>query len=233
MDKINALGQELLKRKEDLITYKNQDRIHEALIFSAEEQLVKPKMIDDMAKEMLFNSEIDVTTFRNYLLATVQFLKSEAELMEDFKAIKELLNKELVKQELDYVVTDFNIKEDRISVLRTYIIDSKFVMDHFDISEDKVDSLMQRDGFVSKYAVLRLPKIIKDFIENYDDKPYFFNMQASNVFEYKDPKGYSIDLEFDIRTDEFKNEINIEHIVSYIKDVIQDCDEYFEKRMSV
>ena len=233
MNKLNALGQSLIQRKEDLLTYKSHERIFNALVFQIEEQLVKTAVIDSTAEEMLINTEIDVVTFRNYLLATFQFLKSETELLEDFKALREDLIAELKRQELTTVTTDINIKGDKVSIFRTYVIDAEYVTEHFDVDEDKVNDLMQINGFVSKYAVLRLPKILKDFIKNYDDIPHMFTVTASKVFESEEPKGYSIDLVFDIKTNELENKDNIEHIVGYVKDIIQDCDEYFENRTSL
>lgn len=233
MNKLNALGQNLLQRKEDLLMYRLQSRIFEALVFQIDEKLIKTGTIDNMTRELIVNPEIDAVTFRNYLLATIQFLKTDVELLEDFKHIRESLNDELTKQQLDYVTTDIDLKGDKISVLRTYTIDAEYVVDHFNVDKNKVNDLMQINGFVSKYAVLRLPKILNDFINNYDDVPHFFTIEASKVFENTEPRGYNIDLIFNIKTDELENDSNIEYIVSYIKDIIQDCDAYFDERTAL
>lgn len=231
MNKLNNLGQNLLQRKEDLILYQNQDRIVEALLFQVDEQFIKTGIIDNTTSELLKNDKFDTPSFRNYLLGNVQFLKSDAELYEDFKRLNDLLTTELAKQDMDYVTTDIDLKGDKLKVMRTYIIDSEYVTDHFDVDKNKVNDLMKINGFVSKYAVLRLPKILNDFIRNTeDDIPHFFSLEASKVFENNDPIGYNIDLIFNIKTDELENKNNIEHIVLYIKDIIQDCDEYFDER---
>ena len=79
MNKLNSMGQSLLQSKEDLLLYQKQERIYEALNFQIDETLVKTGIIDEATESRLKNLNIDTVTFRNYLLSTVQFLKSDDE----------------------------------------------------------------------------------------------------------------------------------------------------------
>lgn len=227
------MGQSLLQSKEDLLLYQKQERIYEALNFQIDETLVKTGIIDEATESRLKNLNIDTVTFRNYLLSTVQFLKSDDELLQDFKELKTKLTDELLRQNVSDVSTNIDIKGDKISVLKTYTIDAQYVLNHFEIEPDKVHDLMQVNGFVSKYAVLRLPKVFKTFIETCEDIPHFFSLSASKVFESDNPMGYSIDIVFDIKTSELEIEDNIQHIVSYIKEILDSCNEYVSQKLSI
>lgn len=229
MNRLNAIGNELIERKKDLITFKSQDRVYDALIFQINEALYEKNIIGETTRELLLNNELDLDSFRKYLLSQKEFLKSDNEIKEDFNKLRNVLVDEIERQNLKCAYTDYNIHNSTISIFRTYMFDEDYALKHFDIESDKIDKLMELKGFMSFYSVLRLPKILNDFIENVELETDLFTLSHSQVYENINPKGFNIDLILEIKVSSLEESNMLEIIVSHAREKIEECDLFFEQ----
>lgn len=93
---------------------------------------------------------------------------------------------------------------------------------------------MKKNGIFEKFAMLRLSKIFKDFIEDIDKRDIHFQVKNTSVFFDSIRTVYGIYLDFIIPIDyieDEESEFDIAELRNKIKTIIQDADIMFAEKM--
>lgn len=217
MQKINEVGIKLLEYKEELI--KEYPKIvKDALVFSLE-QMLNNKVIDLTTYEIIKNESESKDSFKSYLLTKEEFVKTYEELFREYEILRKELNEELITHELLDLKTETIVEKDVIRVLKTFLVDEKFIIDYFGVQETDLIKLMGRKGFVEKFTALRLVKILKDIIREVQNKLFMLKVDNSLVYFNEKNIGYNIDLIIDIDVDDISVLESKDKIITGIKEV--------------
>ena len=124
-----------------------------------------------------------------------------------------------------------NIENETIDITKEYILDETFFKKYFDvIDETTFEKLMKKNGIFEKFAMLRLSKIFKDFIEDIDKRDISFSVDKSQVFFDSERIVYGIYLDFVIPMD-YLEDADLDELRNKIKTIIQDADIMFREKM--
>lgn len=232
MNKYNQLGLELIKYKTELL--KEYTDIVVNALYLAIDQLAQTKIIDTDTQAYLKDNDISLKEFSEIIILDDKYIRSNEELLVEYEALREKINEKLNENGLvDGIRTQSYVVKEKIQINKTFSINKDYVMNFFGVNEEELEKLMKRKGFIEKFAVLRLPKIISDFLRATDHPSELFKVSGSFVYYDATHEGYSIDLCFDIPIDIAEDESNIEDIVLNIKDIISNAETYYNSKMAI
>lgn len=229
MNKYNNLGVELINYKHEIL--KNYPDIVKRSLHLSIDQLMQNNIIDIDTHYALKDDTTTTDSFKNYIIEKSAYIKSAEELLVEYEALREKLNIKLNEQGLSETVhTQSYVEKEKIAINKTFAIDEDYVVNYFGVPREDLEKLMNRKGFVEKYAVLRLPKILSDFLKTVDYPSELFKCSASLVYFDVDKNRYCIDLIFDAPVETVEEDRNIEEIVLNIKDIVSNAVQFYKAR---
>lgn len=241
MNKINSLGMELLKYKEELIKDTYPEIVRESLIFALDE---KCKVFNVGADINLAIKDKDLSYNELYenLKCREAYLKTEEELKVEYDVIlNELQEKILALGELKNIECESVPSSESIKIRKIISFGKDFIERYFaidEIDEDKRDDsickMMKKNGIFGKFAVLRFTRILKDFLKEYEYSTDLMTCYASYVYadsmNEEDIKSYNIDLTIKLNIDILENPDNLETISNEVFDIICNVEAYFDNK---
>lgn len=232
MNKYNQLGLELIKYKTELL--KEYTDIIVNALYLAIDQLAQTKIIDTDTQAYLKDNNIKLKEFNKIIINDEKYIKSNEELLVEYEELREKINIRLAENDLiNGIRTQSYVNKEKLQINKTFAIRKDYVMKFFGVNEEELEKLMKRKGFIEKFAVLRLPKIISDFLRATDYPTELLKVNGSLVYYDAINDGYSIDLSFDIPIDIVEDELNIEDIILNIKDIISNAEAYYDSKMAI
>lgn len=232
MDRYNEKGKKLLEYKTELIKDYPQ-LVRDALVLSLD-KMRETQLLDEDTYEKLKLSEDSFDFFKQYLITKKDYTKTEAEIFEEFEKLREILNATIHETEgLEEVRTENNTKKDKISIVKKYSIDEDFTLQYFGVSEEDSLGLMKRRGFIEKFSVLRLTKIMTDFMRNLSYQKDLLECDISLSFYDEETNSYAIEILFDIDISLIENNVDLHEVCNEVKRIKNLSDEYYDKRIIV
>jgi hypothetical protein len=229
MNKFNNLGIELINYKHEIL--RNYPDIVKKSLHLSVDQLLQNNMIDIDTHYALKDDGTGAESFKEYILTKPAYMKTVEELLVEYEALREKLNQKLADHEMiEKVHTQSYVDKEKITISKTFMLNEEYIMAFFGVPKEDLEKLMKRKGFVEKYAVLRLPKILGEYLKAIDYPPELFKCGASLVYYDVDNNGYSIDLLFEIPIEIVEDENNGEEIVLNIKDIIANAVDYYNTK---
>lgn len=234
MNKLNKLGVELINYKEEL----NKD--YSDLIIRSLNQTInimaENEIIDIDIHYALTHEEVDIEGLNNLLLEKKTCIKTQEELLAEYDEIRSIFNEHLgiEDDEKSDIKTISNIQDDNIIVAKNFTYNSEFAKNYFGIpNKQSLKTFMARQGVFEKFSILRLGKIIKDFIEENPTSKDNFEITFSDVFYENINECYGVSLIFKIDINVIELEENMDEIAKDIQDLINKAVEYFNDKMKV
>lgn len=234
MEKLNAFGLELKELKRELLNPDYPEVVKKSLVNMAH-TMAEKEHIDVNLHLLLTDKKTTLDDFLELLHETPACLKTKEELLEEFEKIREGLQEYLEELNPDTAITSKSLVDtDELVFVLTFELDSEWVSEYFGQPIDEIDKLMVRNGFVEKFAVLRLTKIIEDFLKSgeYDEIDYV-RVKATRVFYDMDCGYYGIQLMFYMDIEEAENEEKAKQHIEYIRDVADKAIAYYDERMRI
>lgn len=233
MNKLNALGQDLLSYKKELLNDSYSDIIKRSLELAvnkmAEDGVINVDILYDLT-----HNDIDLEQLTVMLLSNKACVKTNEELLMEYELLREKLNNylDITDNEDEDVNTSSDIRKEIIVVTKQFMLGEEFVKNYFDITNDSIQELIGRKGLLEKFAILRLNKIFKDFvsrqtIENED----LLKLTYSEVFYESSSQSYGIHIMFKIPVEVLEDDANYAKIVPEIQDILNEATEYYNSRM--
>lgn len=227
MNKFNSLGMEVLAYKEELMK-EQTEIIYKSLNFSIDSML-ENKLIDLDVHYNLKEKSISISTLKELLMNKTSFLKTYEELLIEFEEIRKNLDRELGL--IEDCQTISVVEKDKIILNQDFLITEDFIREYFLIESDTdYENLMGRKKFLHKFALLRLEKIMKDFLEECPENKDF-EINYSPVFFSESKNLYGIQLVYNIDVELLEDENKLNEISKNLKLVTRQAREYFNKKM--
>lgn len=231
MKKINEIGIKLLEYKDEL-TKDYPKIVRESLVFSLE-QMLNNKIIDLTTYEIIKDIKENRDSFMSYLLTKDEFVKTYEELFEEYEVFRKELDEELKNHELFDLKTKTVVEKDVIYILKTFSIDEDFVMNYFGVEKNDLSKLMKGKGFVEKFVVLRLTKVLKDIIDMSNYNISVLCLDNSLVYFNEESNEYNIDLIMKIKIEDISVSDKKKKIIIEIKDVKTLAENIYKDKVKI
>lgn len=233
MEKLNTLGLKLQSLKSELLKPDYPEVVKEALRGHAD-KLAETDIGVDLHVS-LTDKKITIEEFTDILLETKYCLKTPEEMLVEFEKIRASLHL-LLNGETDepLIPSTSLVEEEKIVFTRTFKLDKQWVSEYFGQPPEEVGKLMIRNGFVEKFAVLRLSKIFDDFLKSSDfKKDKTVKCKITQVFYNVEQGFYGINLIFYVQIEDAEDEEKASNILEYIQETNRKAEAMFSVRMMV
>lgn len=237
MKKLKPIAYELINLKTEMMNDEYSQTIKRALEISVDQMLEK-KFIDLDTQMYIKDNKYPLEKFKEYLEETDIFKKTIEELELEYEKFIEILKSELVDMGLsnDEFYCKVDLENEKIKLCQIFCLKEEFLKDFFyfkgESDDEYLEKLMKRKGFIEKFAILRLPRIFFNFIDDCDVSS-FFTLEKTYPYYDSNNHCYSIDLVFDISVDDIENKDDRFNILSEVLEVIYNAKKYFAEKMSI
>lgn len=230
MQKLNQLGLELISMKQELMNDKHSDIVRKALLFQVE-NMTENKLIEVDTQVELTNEKMLLDEFRLYLMEKPSYMKTAEELRGEYDAIRESITE---KMNTEVNLESFsNVQDETITFIQTFELDLEWVKRYFAVKESDIPRLVKENGFVAKFAVLRLLKLVDDFMaSNMSENDYVDVKRDNNVYMNVETSSYCLDLIYTVSIDDAEVEDTHEGIAKFISTTATDSDKYVTDKLS-
>lgn len=229
MQKLNGLGVELYSLKKEMLDDKYSSIIKQALSLSAE-KMVQTEMIDVDLHLSLTNSKLTLDAFEKELLDNPICLKTEEEMHTEYEKVREIIQEKIDESGLQ-LTSESLVETEQLSFAKTFKLDKLWVSEYFGQPEGEVDKLMVRNGFVEKFAVLRLSKVLDAFVNSELFKTHETILcKPTHVFYDVEGGYYGIHLMFYINIEKAEDEERNVELIDYMKEVVLTTKTYVDER---
>ena len=230
MQKFNQLGLELLSTKDELLNELHSVVVKKALLFQAE-SMTENKLIDPDTHLALTNKDLSPTEFELFLTEKKLYMKTIEELRVEYDIICETISRKF-KTDVDFDSMS-KVENESIVYIQTFELDLEWVKSYFLVKETDIPQLIKEKGFVAKFAVLRIPKIIDEFLESHSLGHEIVELyRAEHVYLNADTSSYCMDLIYTIPIDEAEDVSKHDGIAEYISESATVSNQLFKKKIS-
>lgn len=199
LNKLNKLGMELLKFKEEL-TKEHTPLVRESLIFSISKSHDGKKINEQVLKQIQDDTSFD--DFKELLEYLPEYIKEKDKLLKEYNLLLDELNMELQMHEIEGFKTEIFLEKDEIHMVKSILISEEYLQKYFGVDDEEFILLMKKKGFAEKFAILRLNKISNDIIKKVSQQTILTSAESSLVYYDMDKKGFCIDIILAINVDD-------------------------------
>ena len=233
MNKLNKVGNQMIEYKVEL--GKDYPELVINSLLAMVDKLAVDGVIDVDTHFSLKEKDISIESLRELLLSKTNFLKTHEELFAEYEEIRNHINELLgIDDENEIIKTVSSVTNEKIAITKEFIITEDFMKNYFYIETEKdYEILMKRKGFVEKFAILRLEKILRDFKAHAEIQSEDYEVINSNVFFEAERNVYGIHLLFNLPIEKIEDKERLEIIIEEIKVLMDKSTEYFESRMTI
>lgn len=229
MNKINKLGMQLLDYKIELV--KDYPTIVIDSLKNSVKEIIDENNLDDKIRTDLYNKLVSKSNFTTMLLSNKIFLKTEEELYSEYEVLKSKLEKHLNNFQLSYS-PDF--ENDCVIITKSFLISQDFIKQYFYIEDEKsFEILIKRKGFIEKFAILRLKRIMEDFVSKEISNGNDLELNSSDIFFDSTTNLYGINLNINIKFENIEDEELFSETIEQVIGTINNSDEFYLSRMKV
>lgn len=230
MQKFNQLGLELVSMKDELLNENHSEIVRKALLFQAE-NMTETKHIDVDTHLALTNHTLTKDDFHLFLMEKPNYLKT----LEELRGEYDLLREQLLEKISTEVVLDSasNVEHETISFVQTYELDLDWVKSYFHVKESDIPLLVKEKGFIAKFAVLRLPKVMDEFIETeMGENLHVVVSRAEHVYLNAETSSYCMDLDYTVKIASAEDETLHDEIAEFISKTATESAEFVSRKLS-
>lgn len=230
MQKFNQLGLELLSTKDELMNETHSEIVRKALLFQAE-SMTENKLIDPDTHLALTNRDLTHDEFTLFLAEKKSYMKTLEELRNEYGVIRESIS-ENFNTEVQFDSLS-KVEEESLVYIQTFELDLEWVKSYFLVKETDIPQLIKEKGFVAKFAVLRIPKIVDEFLETKSLEHEVITVnRAEHVYLNAETSSYCMDLIYTIPIDEVEDTSTHSGIAEYISESATASQAFFKEKIS-
>lgn len=226
MNKINDLGMELLQYKKEM----QQDYspiVIEALGLALNE-MIENGIIDQGVVELIKNEDIEMKHFEDFLLNSEKYSKTPEEIRKEMEEMFTDFKNKFDLNSLNKVVFKVDIESESFIMMKTLGFKEDFILNYFGVMKSDLPKLMEKKGFVEKFAALRLKKVADNIVLKLGKK-YNINLSSSLAYINEKETGYNIDIIYKIKIDDITN--NSEKTKELISDISYESEKIYDEMM--
>lgn len=230
MQKFNQLGLELLSTKEELLNVNHSEVVRKALLFQAE-SMTENKLIDPDTHLALTNKDLPSDEFTLFLAEKKLYMKTMEELRNEYDVIREaLLEKITTEVRFDSLS---KVEKETLVFIQTFELDLEWVKSYFLVKENDIPQLIKEKGFVAKFAVLRMPKIIDEYLTGMAQPHETVDVfREEHVYLNADTSSYCMDLIYTVAIDNVEDPATHEGIANYLSESATVSSKFFKEKIS-
>lgn len=230
MQKFNQLGLELLSTKDELMNEQHSEIVRKALLFQAE-SMTENKLIDPDTHLALTNRDLSHDEFTLFLAEKKSYMKTLEELRNEYDVIRESIAE---KFSTDVQFDSLSkVEEESLVYIQTFELDLEWVKSYFLVKETDIAQLIKEKGFVAKFAVLRIPKIVDEFLDTKSLEHEVITVnRAEHVYLNAETSSYCMDLIYTIPIDEVEDASTHSGIAEYISESATASEAFFKEKIS-
>lgn len=226
MNKLNQLGMSAIEFRKEFWNKNYPELVHDSIGFAIDKNFEDCPAVLEKIKDYACSDR----EFEKFLLTQDGCVKSYEELLAEFDALKDALNLDGIDVE-----TVSEVQSDYISVKKEFLLHENFLRNYFYIESDaEFDKLMSRKGFVEKFAILRLKRIIADFVADIPaESAEKFAISNTPVFFNSEKSVYGIFLEMKVPVDLLETPEKVAAISVEASQIIENARTMFEAKMKI
>lgn len=230
MQKFNQLGLELLSTKDELLNVNHSEVVKKALLFQAE-SMTENKLIDPDTHLALTNRDLSPGEFELFLAEKKSFMKTIEELRNEYDVIRESIAD---KFKTDVAFDSMSkVENESLVYIQTFELDLEWVKSYFLVKENDIPQLIKEKGFVAKFAVLRMPKIIDEFLDVLANSHEVVDVfREEHVYLNADTSSYCMDLIYTVSIDAVEDASTHDEIAEYISESGTISSKFFKEKIS-
>lgn len=224
MQKLNQLGLELISMKQELLNVNHSEVVRKALLFHVE-NMTENKLIEVDTQVELTNKDMLLDDFKTYLMAKPSYMKTLEELRGEYDALRESIL-EKMKTDIDFA-SHSDVERENLTFIQTFELDVEWVKEYFGVADVEVPKLVKENGFIAKFAVLRLNKLTSEFLKSSVEKHDLVEVKrGEHLYNNIETSSYCLDLIYTVKVEHAENELNHELIASYMSDTSNAINQY-------
>ena len=226
MNKLNQLGMSAIEFRKEFWNKSYPELVHDSIGYAIDKNFEDCPAVLEKIKDYACSDR----EFNKFLLTQDSCVKSFEELLAEFDALKDALHLDGIDVE-----TVSEVQNDCISVKKEFLLHESFLRNYFYIESDaEFEKLMSRKGFVEKFAILRLKRIIADFVASIPvESVEKFSISNTPVFFNSEKSVYGIFLEMKVNVDMLDTPDQIAALSAEAQQIIEDARSMFESKMKI
>ncbi|WCK57039.1 hypothetical protein PP175_28020 (plasmid) [Aneurinibacillus sp. Ricciae_BoGa-3] len=214
---LNETGINLMELKKVLLQNKNNPLIHSGLLSS-----IKEEDYEKQVYEALTNDSVNEDAFQVVLISWTPYTNME-QLKKVFSDFQSKLSKALEAKGQKYFTTESSARDGGVVVIKKFGVNLNFIQREFRLPTREAKKLL-KEGFIETYAKLKLNAIVKDMVEQVENK---FKMEECIQLEvspfYYDENREIYNVDFRILLVLTEKQLRADYI--YVKKLSKDLDE--------
>ena len=237
MKVLKPIVYEILNIKKELLNEEYSNTIKKALELSID-QMYNNGHIDYDTQMNIKDNRVKEEELFDFLSTNENFKKTRDELEVEYVEFGEKISEELIELGInkDSFTYKFDIDKESIHICKIFSLDKEFLKNFFFLKDDNADEylekLMKRKGFIERFAILRLPRILFDFVDICEISENFVLEKTYPYFD-ANKNCYSIDLVFNIQVEKILNNDNKNEILEEVINIINSSEDYYNERMYI
>lgn len=187
---LNESGQQLLGLKKVLLENKENPLVFNTLVNS-----ILPGNYEKEIYENLVDVNVSSQNFNNLLVQSESFT-NVAVIRKKYQALQENISVALERKGVKYFSTDSSPQKGGVLIIRKFGINVDFLRREFRLTEKEAKKLL-KDGFMEKYAQLKLNAVTKDMVsivEKEFRKLYSLRFEISKFYYNENQEVFNIDF---------------------------------------
>lgn len=230
MQKFNQLGLELLSTKDELLNKHHSEVVRKALLFQAE-SMTQSQLIDPDTHLALTNGDLSPEEFTLFLAEKKFFMKTIEELRNEYDVIRESIS-DLFKTDVKFDSLS-KVENESLVYIQTFELDLDWVKSYFLVKETDIPQLIKEKGFVAKFAVLRIPKIVDEYLAKHSPGHDMVSIvRAEHVYLNAETSSYCMDLIYTVSIDDVEDSSTHAGVAQYISASAEASQAFFKQKIS-
>lgn len=244
MDKLNKLGKEVMEYKNELMNNKHSDLVKRSLMSSITD-LMSSGIITIDVHDVLTDETATVSEVREQVLNTANLIKTEAELREEYDALRKPFFERLTneystsKSGLSNLISESHVNLEEVQFILSFKMTKEFISNYFEREDEQLEVMMRPEGFAEKFAILRYGALVSKFLKShdaYDDSikraklKNNIQLGGTKVFINKDEEIYGVELVYHVPVSNLTNEEESIDSLASLGKSIKDANEFIHDR---
>lgn len=192
---LNEAGQQLSGLKKVMLENKENPLIFNTLATAFLTNSISSESYDKAICESLVDTNVDGEQFNRLLMKSDSFTNTQI-IKEKYEKLQKSISNSLDRKGVKYFSTDTSLEKGGVLVIRKFGINMELMKSEFRLTQKEALKLF-KDGFMEKYAQLKLKAVTKDMVaivQKEFNKLYSFEFETSKFYYNEKQEVYSIDF---------------------------------------
>ena len=227
---LNEAGQQLSGLKKVMLENKENP-----LVFNTLATSISSESYEKAIYESLVDTNVDSEQFNRLLMKSDSFTNTQI-IKEKYEKLQKSLSNSLDRKGVKYFSTDTSLEKGGVLVIRKFGINMEFMKREFRLTQKEALKLF-KDGFMEKYAQLKLKAVTKDMVaivQKEFNKLYSLEFETSKFYYNEKQEVYSVDFTIAVNGQRYMNATSQEtaRLAIELEKVLQFVQKEFYRKLN-